>query len=160
MASSALTTTPGLEIRRLDEDLEHPLANFFLDLKESGDEAHFHPHPLNEEEARRLAGYCGKDLYYVIVDRDRVLGYGMLRGWDEGYKVPSLGIAIHPLVRGKGLGKLLVEFLHAAARWKGAEKIRLKVYPDNMHAVRLYEKLGYIFQDKDSEQLVGFIDLS
>ena len=57
-------TTPGLEIRRLDKNLQHPLASFFLDLKESGVGAHFHPHPLSEEEARRLASYCGKDLYY------------------------------------------------------------------------------------------------
>lgn len=149
----------AFEIRIVDETLEQPLAEFFRDLKKGGDDKHFHPHPLTDEEAKRRCQYSGKDLYYVLTESDKILGYAMLRGWDEGYEVPSLGIVLHPSVRATGLGKLLIHFLHAAARRKGASKVRLKVYPDNTTAVALYKKFGYTFHAEQDGQLVGFIDL-
>jgi len=149
----------ALEFRIVDKTLEQPLAEFFRALKDAGDDKHFHPHPFTDEEAKRCAQYLGKDLYYVLIEGDKVLGYGMLRGWDQGYEVPSLGIAMHPSVRGMGLGELFMHFLHAAARRRGASKVRLKVYPDNTAAVTLYKKLGYTFQSEEAGQLVGFIDL-
>ncbi|MFN8515656.1 MAG: GNAT family N-acetyltransferase [Chloroflexia bacterium] len=106
-----------------------------------------------------LTNYAGADLYYVLIAGDTILGYGMLRGWDAGYEVPSLGIAIHPQYRGSGLGKLLMQFLHCAARWKGATQIRLKVYPDNPRAIKLYQQLGYAFGKMEHEQLVGIATL-
>lgn len=148
-----------LEIRQIDQTLEKPLAVFFRHLRKSKDDRYFHPHPFTDAEARRYAQYSGKDMYYVLVDGCRVLGYGMLRGWDEGYEVPSLGIAIQPSARGQGLGKLLMRFLHAAARHRGAKRIRLKVYSENTVAVKLYQGLGYSFQSRESEQLVGFFEL-
>lgn len=149
----------ALKFRIVDKTLEQPLAEFFRALKRAGDDKQFHPHPLTDEEAKRRAHYSGEDLYYVLVEGDKVLGYGMLRGWDEGYQVPSLGIAIHPSVRGVGLGKLFMHFLHAAARRRGASKVRLKVYPDNTNALTLYKVLGYTFQAQEAGQLVGFINL-
>jgi len=98
-------------------------------------------------------------LYYVAVASDRVLGYGILRGWDEGYQIPSLGIAFLPDARGKGLGRLFMTFLHAAARLRGAKRIRLKVYPDNTVAVKLYEDMGYRYTETSEGQLVGYMDL-
>jgi len=149
----------ALEFRPVDRNLEQSLADFFRALKREGDEKRFHPHPLTDEEAKRRVRYSGKDLYYALLERDKVIGYGMLRGWDEGYEVPNLGIAIHPSVRGMGLSKLFMHFLHIVARRKGVSKVRLKVYPDNTKAVRLYEGLGYTFQTEEAEQLVGIIDL-
>lgn len=149
----------ALELRRLCPGLESPLADFFRALEEGGIARHFHPHPFTEEIAMKLCRYDGKDLYYAAVCGEQVLGYGMLRGWDEGYDVPSLGIAIHPKEQGKGLGRLMMEFLHVASRQRGAKRIRLKVYPDNRAAVRLYESLGYVFSGESGGQLVGFLDL-
>jgi len=149
----------ALEIRRIEPSFEKPLAQFFHALTARGDDAYFHPHPLTEAEARKLAWYSGKDLYYVLVDGQEVLGYGFLRGWDDGFDIPSLGIAIHPSVREQGLGKLLMHFLHAAARHRGARRIRLKVYPENVNAVRLYKRLGYSFRYKEGDQLVGLVEL-
>lgn len=148
-----------LQIFQLNLSLAEPVVDFFKCLKSSGDEQYFHPHPLTKEEAHKRVSYSGKDLYYVLMGDDKVLGYGMLRGWDEGYEIPSLGIAIRPSARGLGLGKLLMQFLHVAAHCKGAKRIRLKVYPDNTIAVKLYESLGYIFQNKEAEQLLGFLEL-
>jgi ribosomal-protein-alanine N-acetyltransferase len=149
----------SLEIIRVQEALADPLADFFQSLRKEGLEKKFHPHPLTDSQARQLAHYNGLDLYYVIWDGRSVLGYGLLRGWDEGYSIPSLGIALHYSVRGMGMSELFMHFLHAAAKLRGARKIRLKVYPDNRAAIKLYQKVGYVFRDKEKGQLVGFLDL-
>lgn len=148
-----------MEIRVVDGTLEQPLAEFFRDLAQTGDDEYFHPHPLTPDEAKKRAQYSGDDLYYVIMENEKVLGYAMLRGWDEGYEIPSLGIAMHPSVRGLGLGELLIRFLHAAARRRGCDKIRIRVYKQNAHALALYKKLGYCFESKQAGQLVGYLTL-
>jgi ribosomal protein S18 acetylase RimI-like enzyme len=139
---------------------EEALAEFFEALKAAGDEPFFHPHPLTAEQAGRLVRHGGRDLYCVATAAGRVRAYGLLRGWDEGYEVPSLGIAVHPEARGSGLGRAFLLFLHAAARARGATRVRLRVYPDNTAARRLYESLGYRWQGGGDEQLVGVCELA
>lgn len=119
----------------------------------------FYPHPFDDEAVEKNIRHVGRDLYYVLTDGEDVLGYGMLRGWDEGYLVPSLGIAIHPNARGIGLGKILMCFLHAAARLRGSKAIRLRVKRDNTRALTLYRDLGYVFQPEEDQYLVGFLAL-
>jgi ribosomal protein S18 acetylase RimI-like enzyme len=148
-----------LEFCRLSSRHQVALAAFFHDLCAHGDERRFHPHPLSAEHAARLAAYQGRDLYYVATRGEAVLAYGLLRGWDEGYAVPSLGIAVHPRTRGCGLARPFMLFLHAAARQRGAGRVRLKVYPDNTPARRLYESLGYRLEPGADGQLVGFCGL-
>ena len=149
--------TKQLEFRRPVPDLEQGLARFFQDLEASGDTAHFHPHPMTPAAAAERVRYRGKDVYYVVTTGERVIGYGMLRGWDQGYAVPSLGIALHPDARGLGLGRTLMLVMHSEAKRRGAAKIRLKVYPDNEAAVSLYRSLGYVYEEKlEAGQLVGY----
>lgn len=146
-----------LELRRPSPELSAPLARFFGDLGASGEAQRFHPHPFTPEAARERCAYAGKDVYCVAVAGEAVLGYGMLRGWDEGYAVPSLGIAIHADARGLGLGRAMMLYLHTEAARRGAERIRLKVYPDNTIAVTLYRSLGYEFEPElERGQLVGY----
>jgi ribosomal protein S18 acetylase RimI-like enzyme len=149
-----------LEFRRLAPDLEEALAAFFAHLRSTGEEARFHPHPFSPEAARERAAYTGRDVYCVAIADGVVLAYGMLRGWDQGFAVPSLGIATHAAARGIGLGRALMLYLHAEARRRDAPSIRLKVYPDNRVAVELYRSLGYVFADElEKGQLVGLKDL-
>jgi [ribosomal protein S18]-alanine N-acetyltransferase len=153
-------TPSGLAINQLSPEWQKPLAEFFRLLEQAGDTKRFHPHPMTASMARELTRYSGQDLYYVLVEAGRVLGYGLLRGWDEGYEVPSLGLAIVPEARGCGTGKTLMHFLHAAARRKGARRVRLKVYPENQPALALYRGMGYRFEGPEDGQLVGYVDLA
>ncbi len=149
-----------LEFRRPSPGYEAGLARFFAHLRDSGEEKRFHPHPFSPQAARERCSYTGNDVYCIAVVRDDVLGYGMLRGWDDGYATPSLGIAVHADARGTGLGRALMLYLHAEAKRRGAERIRLKVYPDNAAAVNLYRSLGYEFADPlEHGQLVGYAHL-
>jgi ribosomal protein S18 acetylase RimI-like enzyme len=149
----------ALEFRLLRPDLAPGLCDLFRAFAEGPDHAFFHPHPMTDEEAHRLCAYGGRDLYYVACAGTDVLAYGLLRGWDEGYEIPSLGIAIHPEARGRGLARPFMAFLHAAAKARGATKIRLTVYNDNQRAVELYRRLGYQFEAKNDRELVGLLVL-
>lgn len=136
------------------------LADFFAGLVAAGDDRFFHPHPFTDEEAQLIAAYPGRDLYCAALAGARVMAYGLLRGWDQGYTVPSLGIAVRPDARGSGLARAFMLYLHAAARQRGAPRIRLKVYPTNVAARRLYESLGYCFAEAAGDgQVVGILEL-
>lgn len=150
----------GIEIMVAD-GAEHALSTLFAYARDIGEAGVLAPYELTDDEAARVSEYAGCDLYYLVTEDYRVnaLAYGFLRGWDDGYKIPSLGIYIHPDERGNGLGQLLMQFLHAAARRKGARKVMLKMDPDNGVALKLYLSLGYEFSDEVNGRIVGFVDL-
>jgi ribosomal-protein-alanine N-acetyltransferase len=132
---------------------------FFEMIKSKREDTYFHPHPFDKLKAEELGHYKGNDLYFLQTREGQLLGYGMLRGWDEGFPTPSLGIMIHPDHRGEGLGEQFMDFLHEQAEQKGAKKIRLKVYPENKGAIALYKKKGYVFFDVKDGQLPGYVKL-
>jgi ribosomal protein S18 acetylase RimI-like enzyme len=142
----------------LRPELTRPLADLFAALRDAGEERWFHPHPLTDAEAERLCAYHGRDAYAVLVEDGRAVAYGLLRGWDDGFEIPSLGLAVHPAERGRGLGRELMERLHQEARARGATRVRLTVYADNEPARRLYEDLGYELEER-GDDLVGFLAL-
>ncbi len=141
----------------LGPEWETPFSDFLLDLQANGDEANFHPHPLTAKQAAEMVRYSGRDLYYLVVDEGEVLAYGMLRGWDEGFEIPSLGIAVRPRARGRGLGVALMHFLHFAARQRGARSIRLTVAVGNTTAIDLYTRLGYRLSPYGEGELLGVL---
>ena len=155
-----ISNAKALECRRLSVEFVSPLMVFLHDIKETGEFKLFHPHPFTVETIEALAKHEGKDLYYILTEGEFITGYGMLRGWDEGYEIPSLGIAIHPLARKRGLGTLLMHFLHVLAYQRGAKQVRLRVYADNLKAIQFYKKLGYQFQPFEEDgYLVAYYSL-
>jgi len=154
-----MTKGESLECVRVTSEHAEALFELLQALHKNGDDRYFHPHPFTQQAVEVICNYTGDHLYYLLMEGGRAAGYAMLRCWDEGYDIPSLGIAIHPDFRGNKLATAFMNFLHAAARRKGAEKIRLKVYPDNVPAIKMYERLGYEFSDVELGQLVGSVTL-
>lgn len=148
-----------LEIRLVNSLATDQLAEFFRSLRMAGGEAQFHPHPLDDKTARSLVTYRGRDLYFGLLVGGVLKGYGILRGWDEGFEVPSLGIALLPSARGLGLGALLMTFLHSAARLRGALAVRLTVRDDNTSALKLYRSFGYSLEPLENGRLIGRLTL-
>ncbi|RYF60640.1 MAG: GNAT family N-acetyltransferase [Comamonadaceae bacterium] len=148
---------PAIECVLLRPGREQALARFFADLMTVGDDAFFHPHAGDVASLRVIADAPGKDLYLIFVEGDDVRAYGLLRGWNEGYAMPSLGVAVHPEARAHGLGRLVMDYLEAMARHRGAPAIRLRVHKDNARAISLYERRGYAMQidTSDARLLVG-----
>jgi GNAT superfamily N-acetyltransferase len=151
--------TGQVEILVLRSGHADALMQLFDEISRDAASANFHPHPFDAEWTERICRYQGKDLYFGLLHDGAMVGYGMLRGWDDGYDVPSLGIFLSSKVRGTGLARLLMQHLHMAAKLRGSSQIRLKVYPENIPARRLYERLGYHFAQTDGAQLVGLVDL-
>jgi [ribosomal protein S18]-alanine N-acetyltransferase len=151
---------PLLECRRLSAEWTDALLGMLRALERSDPGGAFRPHPFSRETIEAILRTADRDAYYVLVSGSDVLGYGMLRGWDEGFAIPSLGIAVHPQARRAGLARMLMVFLHGVARWHGASKVRLRVREDNWQARRLYESMGYRFTvPQEGAYLVGFLDL-
>ena len=120
------------------------LAAFFRSLAEdTRATAHFHPHPLDGPTAERIASYADRDLYLGYFAGGEILGYGLLRGWDDGYDVPSFGVAVRADARESGIGSALLGACIEAARQRGASTLMLKVHQDNARALEWYLTAGF-----------------
>jgi ribosomal-protein-alanine N-acetyltransferase len=144
----------------LSPALQPALTTFYAGVVSAGLNRDFHPHPFTAGQAAAIARYEGRDYYTAAMADGVMAGYGMLRGWDEGYDIPSLGIAILPDYQRQGLGRLLMAHLHAVARERGAGRIRLKVYARNSAAIALYSSLGYALAPIDGDQFLGTLELA
>jgi [ribosomal protein S18]-alanine N-acetyltransferase len=132
------------------------LRSIFQEITSSGDHKTFHPHPFDDSAAKKISE-PSLDQYYIVLVDGVAVGYGMLKGWQEGYDVPSLGIYISKDYRNTRLARMFMSFLHAAAAICGAKKVRLKVYKDNVPAVSLYKSIGYSLENYDDSQYIGFL---
>ena len=121
--------------------------------------AAFHPHPFTPEQASAIAHYNGRDHYAAMLIGEEMVAYGMLRGWDEGFEIPSLGIVVGASHRGLGLGRGMMDHLHAVARDRGAVAVRLKVYKTNAVAAGLYRRMGYVLSDHNEREWLGILDM-
>ena len=145
-------------------EIKHLTPEYFnglIKLQEENEEEfkYFTPHKFNKEVLSIITGQAKKDVYYVAVYNGEVVGYVMLRGMDEGYSVPRLGIGIDKHFYGTGLGSLLMSFLETTARIHGYTKMGLRVYKDNKRAYQFYLKLGYDYAPYDDESVLGIKEL-
>jgi ribosomal protein S18 acetylase RimI-like enzyme len=158
-----MLTGRGLATQRLSAADAERLGDFFELLRADPETTRFfHPHPLTKAFAVSLCARQGSclDRYYITHYDGRIAGYSMLRGWDEGYETPSFGGCTHPEMRGAGLGHLLLSHAIAESRTAGARRLRLTVYKENVRALHLYRKFGFVFSDKNEHECVGLLDLS
>lgn len=143
------------------EPIHTKQVSIFFSLIENDPSAqHFHPHPFTKDYAKIITNYQGKDLYLGLFEVNNMIGYGILRGWDAGYEIPSLGVYVSSKYRGQGISKFFLSEMHTMARNKGAVKIRLKVYSENIIAKNLYKAIGYKFNYTQNNQLVGYYSLT
>jgi putative acetyltransferase len=61
----------------------------------------------------------------------------------------TFGIGLLPGYQGKGIGtQLMKELLDLADNWLMLVRIELDVFEDNLHAIHLYEKMGFVLEGK------------
>jgi ribosomal protein S18 acetylase RimI-like enzyme len=146
--------------RRLEPADREAIAELFDAILADPERHRFRPHPFDRPHAERIADHGGLDLYVGAFRGGRIIAYGMLRGWDEQYEIPSLGLYVRPEFRGGGWGRRMLDSLHELARGRRAPSVRLTVDRDNPVAFKLYERAGYIFRPLDADRLVGLKPLS
>lgn len=104
---------------------------------------HFRPFPLTAEVAQEITGTSHRDQFYAAFVGQKIVGFTMLRGWDEGFDIPSFGVCVDLRHQGQGLGKRITKFAIAEAERLGCRSLRLTVYGSNERAFRLYQELGF-----------------
>ncbi len=104
--------------------------------------------------------YFGNSCFVADYNGDIV---GFLLGFvsqvhDKTYFMWQIGV--DPSIRGKGIGKMLLEKAEKEARKLGCSRIELTIDPKNKLSKRLFEKMGYInvsAKEGDFVRLMGNI---
>lgn len=71
-----------------------------------------------------------------------IVGYAGVMSIAETADVQT--IAVRPSYEGRGIGRIMLNYLHAEAASRGAETILLEVRADNPRAQNLYTRNGYL----------------
>ena len=122
------------------ESLSDSNAEELIDLLANVDGVHF-THTSRESVRRFLEEPA--DVHLLGRAHGLAVAFGMLRGWQEGYETPSLGIAVRRDHEGHEHGRAMMAALERVARERGVPAIRLRVHADNTRARKFYDALGY-----------------
>jgi glycosyltransferase involved in cell wall biosynthesis/ribosomal protein S18 acetylase RimI-like enzyme len=147
-----------LVLRQLVTDDERALERFFLRNAVPQVTRTFDPFPLSTESARTIVSKPKRDRYYGAFLGRRVIGMTMLRGWDEGFDVPSFGVVVDRDFQGHRVGKRLTDFALAEASRLGSEHVRLSVYSSNPVAHEMYVRRGFKELEREPVNRAGVAD--
>lgn len=89
----------------------------------------------------------GNPQFVALVD-DAVVGWGDIRigAWDTLRHAGTLGMGVVAAHRGNGIGTALLRATLDAAKARGLTRVDLTVRTDNLPAIRLYEKFGFVLE--------------
>jgi ribosomal protein S18 acetylase RimI-like enzyme len=104
---------------------------------------YFTPFAFDEATLARLLKAKVRDVYLGLYWDGELAAFCMLRGWDEGYEVPTYGVVVAERFQGKGLGSLTIELAKVISRLRGSPGLMLKVHPENTVAKALYDRAGF-----------------
>lgn len=85
-----------------------------------------------------------KGAFYVATQQKRVVAYITLLFHQRTRYLRVYSIAVHPDFQGQSFGQLLMEQMLQIARVYGSDKITLEVKVNNLAAIKLYKKNGFI----------------
>lgn len=132
-----------IQIRSLQKKDINMLKNFFLLNNISDIRRFFDPFPLDDKTAELIIQKTIKDKFLICIFEEEIIAMSMLRGWDEGYIFPSIGIIVDHRYQGHGIGRRITEYSLEMAKKLNCKKVRLSVYDDNIIAINLYKSMGF-----------------
>ena len=106
-------------------------------------ESRCHSHPWSEKLF--LSNFGKRYFSHLLLTDNQVIGYFIASS--VAGEVTLMNVAIAPEMQGQGLGTLLLAFLKDYSRKKNEEEIWLEVRASNNHALKLYQKLGFVEAD-------------
>ncbi len=116
-------------------------------LRRNDFEGGFDPQIIGTEHAAAFNAMSSPDQGFLFHARvgNRLVGYGRLdRGRGEAAAFGVVALTVLEAYRRKGLGEALMRaLLRGAAAAGDLREVWLSVRPDNIPALRLYEKLGF-----------------
>jgi ribosomal protein S18 acetylase RimI-like enzyme len=138
------------------------LIDFFQEISAPNYRQYFSPHPCDLETANTICRYQGNDAYFGAFSDEKqtqMIGYGILRGLDAGYEIPSLGVCVDEAFQGSGIGRALMKTLLEACKTRNVEIAMLKARDTNLVALKLYRSIGFEFTKKQDDYLIGYISI-
>jgi RimJ/RimL family protein N-acetyltransferase len=132
----------NIEIRELQSDNAPTLSALILSAPKDHTK-YFTPFSFEEDSIRKIINEAVNDKYFGIFIDDELVGFYMLRGFDEGYEVPSYGVWISEKFSGLGLSKLTLQHAITFCKVNSIKIIMLKVHPENIIAKNIYENFGF-----------------
>src|SRR5512143_193637 len=125
-------------IRPIEEADYEGLATFFRDNNRPEITRYFRPFPLTPNSAYQITTTKHLDRSYVAVQDGEIVALCMLRGWDEGYATPSLGVLVDQRYIESSLEWKLVEFAIEEARRLGCARLRLTAEESNQRGLAIF----------------------
>ncbi len=118
-----------------------------LSLQRSDYIRHYHPFKFNFDDIKNLVSSAAHDLYIAIfLDSDTssiLIGLLTLRGLDEGYESPMLGLFISQEFSGRGYARYSLHYAEQLCINRGWKRLLLKVDAENTRAMAIYTSIGY-----------------
>jgi RimJ/RimL family protein N-acetyltransferase len=138
-----------IRIVRLTSSDARPLAEM-LQSAPAEYSQHFIPFAFDFGTISGMLASASADRYCGIFLDAELAGFYMLRGFDQGYAIPSYGVWIAPQHCGQGLAQLTLFHAFSFCRANGIRTLMLKVHPENSVAKKLYERNGFIRTGTDA----------
>ena len=132
----------NVEIKELQSDQASTLSALILNTPKDHTK-YFTPFSFEEDSIKKIINNAVNDKYFGIFINDDIVGFYMLRGFDEGFEVPSYGVWISDKFSGLGLSKLTLQHAITFCKINNIKKIMLKVHPENIIAKSIYETFGF-----------------
>lgn len=104
----------------------------------------FYPFEFDLEAISNVLANQGQDVLMGVYWESQIVVFFILRGWNEGYDVPSFGIIVDENYRGCGLELISLDAAKVICRLRGAERMMLKMHPDNITAKGVARKIGFV----------------
>ena len=104
----------------------------------------FRPFGYDEGSIAKTLASQGPDVFMGLFWREEIVGFFMLRGWNEGYEVPAFGILIDEQYRGYGLEMAALDTAKVICRLRNVSRLMIKMHPDNISAKGVARKTGFV----------------
>lgn len=122
---------------------------------------YFTPFAYDEKTIRGILTGAKLDVYLGLFSEKYLVGLAMLRGWDEGYAIPAVGIFVDESYQGRGFASAGLATLIAICRLRSCGKVMAKVYLGNDRAQRFFLDRGFQFHSISADnKVLLFHDLS
>lgn len=103
----------------------------------------FTPFRFEVDHLTELLARRKRDVWMGLRWQSKLIGFFLLRGWDEGFDVPSYGVLIDESFKGYGFARLSLRVAKSIAMLRQAPRLMLKVHPQNHEAKRLFENAKF-----------------
>jgi RimJ/RimL family protein N-acetyltransferase len=104
----------------------------------------FRPFGYDEASIAAALAQTGQDIFTSLFWDQQLVGFFMLRGWNEGYEVPAFGILIDERYRGYGLEMAALDTAKVICRLRNVSRLMIKMHPDNISAKGVARKTGFV----------------